>query len=80
MDRKKSNKQQRRKRDQYLADFLLDKADLVITASYALVTQDYWTHIINNKATMPEMANLTAFTLALCVAWAIIGHIKSGRK
>lgn len=69
----------KKKKADLFISFVLDKVDLVFTAAYALFTQDYWLHIINNKITAPEAAYLVAYSLALGVAWVAIGIIKSRR-
>lgn len=71
-------KKKKKHLDQLLT-YLLDKVDLVFTAAYALLTQDIWLNLIKDTATVPDVAYLIIYSLALAVAWAIIGTIKSRR-
>lgn len=74
MTRKKQN-------NKMMSDFLFDKVDLIFTAAYGLLTQDYWAAILNDSLTAPQGAFLVTYSLALVAAWGIIGHLRSnGRK
>lgn len=57
-------------------DWALDKLNDAALGAYALGTGDKWLAVFNGVATIPMVAHMTAWTLALIVVWVVIGKFK----
>lgn len=60
-------------------NFYLDKLDLVLTAAYALITQEWWADILKDQLTSSGLESLIMASVALVAIWVAIGELKKER-
>lgn len=63
-------------KDKKRLDWALDKLNDVALASYGLLAGEKWLNVVTVGVTIPDGAQLLAFTVVLVVVWTIIGYLK----